>query len=76
MTLKGWSSVLVITLNILSRMEEVRLVSAGRVKTFLDGESEVALRISKGRRNHFIERVSRLFGYPLHDKVDKSTKLR
>ncbi len=44
-------------------MEEAKLRTLAQVKIFLDGTSEVALRVPKDERNQFIERVLRRFGY-------------
>ena len=50
-------------------MEEAKLQTLEQIKAFLDGTSEVAFRVPKEERNHFIERVLKRFGYTPHGRV-------
>ena len=57
-------------------MEEAKLKTLAQVKAFLDGTTEVAFRVPKDKRNPFIERVFKRFGYAPHGRLDKGVLLR
>ncbi len=57
-------------------MEEAKLQTLDQIKAFLDGTSEVALRVPKQERNQFVERVLKRFGYAPHRRIDKGVLLR
>jgi len=53
-------------------MEEARLQILAQVRAFLDGTTEVAVRIPKAERNSFIERVLKRFGHSPYGKADRA----
>jgi len=57
-------------------MEEAKLQTLVQIKAFLDGTSEVAFRVPKEERNHFIGRVFKRFGYAPQGRADKGILLR
>lgn len=57
-------------------MEEARLQTVAQVRAFLEGTTEVSLRIRKAERYGFIERTLKRLGYARHSRADKGVILR
>ena len=57
-------------------MEEARLQTVAQVRAFLEGTTDVSLRIRKAERYGFIERTLKRLGYARHSRADKGVLLR
>ena len=57
-------------------MEEARLQTVAQVRAFLEGTTEVSIRVRKEDRYGFIERTLKRLGYARHSRADKGVLLR
>lgn len=57
-------------------MEEAKLRTVAQVRAFLEGTTEVSLRIRKAEQYGFIERTLKRLGYARHSRADKGVLLR